>query len=247
MRKDWLLAASLALVLGMIGVVGCSPGSTTIGAVNLQSQQEGIWVTGQGTVMAIPDIVTLSLGVEAQEASVAEAQDKASGAMEEVMTALTDSGVAGEDIQTQYFNIRQITRWDGKEEEEIVVGYQVTNVVTAKIRVIEEVGAIIDAVVEAGGDFTRINSISFSVDDPSDYYAQAREKAVTEAKAKAEQLSELAGVTLGKPTYISEGTLSPIYSHDYMYGIEKAASETPISPGEIEISLTIQVAYATLD
>ena len=71
---------------------------------------------------------------------MAEAQTKASEAMNKVMTALTDSGVAEKDIQTQYFNIRQRTKWDRETDEETVVGYQVTNMVVAKIRDIDKVG-----------------------------------------------------------------------------------------------------------
>jgi len=131
-----------------------------------------------------------------------------------------------------------------------VIGYRVTNMVTAKIREIDKAGPIIDAVAAAGGDFTRINNISFSVDDPTAYYEEARQKAVADARAKAEQLAELAGVNLGKPTYISEGAQAPIYPRDLYYGeagVPAPAPPTPISPGEIELTLTVQVAYAIVD
>jgi hypothetical protein len=182
---------------------------------------------------------------------VAEAQSQAAEAMDKVMTALTDNGVAEEDIQTQYFSIRQVTRWN-REEEETIVGYRVINKVNAKIRDIDKIGSIIDAVAEAGGDLTRMDSISFSTDDPSIYYDEAREKAMADAKAKAEQLAELADVTLGKPTYISEGIPYSPYPRSYDYMNEGMAGgapvpETPISPGEMEISLTVQVVYSILN
>jgi len=85
-----------------------------------------------------------------------------------------------------------------------------------------------------------------STDDPSDYYEQARELAVANAAAKAEKLAEVAGVKLGKPTYISESTYvpSPIYRQDMIAKVEEAAAvETPISPGEMEITLNVQMAY----
>jgi uncharacterized protein YggE len=246
MKKNWLLAVSLALVLAMVGLCGCN----TTEQINLGSQQEGIHVTGEGEVMAAPDIATLRLGIVVEATTVAEAQSQAKEAMGKVKTALIDNGVAEEDIQTRYFSISQIKRevespkyW---EEEEDMVSYQVTNMVTAKIRDIDEAGTIIDAVAEAGGDLTRVEGINFSVDDPSAYYEEARQKAVADAEDKAEQLAELAGVTLGKPTYISEGISYPIYSRDYSYEISSGLPATPISPGEIEISLTVQVFYDIL-
>ena len=143
MKKNWLLAVGLVLVLAIVGLAGCQPSGTVQG---VSIQQEGIWVSGQGKVTAVPDIATLSLGIEAQEASVADAQSKA-----------------------------------------------------------------------------------------------------TEARNKGEQLATLAEVKLGKPTYISEGISYPIYPRDYTYEMVGGALETPISPGEMEISLDIQVVYAILD
>ena len=249
MKKSWLVVISLALVLAIVGLCGCAAGSTTLGTIDLNSQQEGIWVSGTGKVAVAPDIATLRLGISAQEATVAEAQIKAAEAMDRVMAALIDNDVAEEDIQTQHFSIRQVTKWDREKEEEIVIGYRVTNMVTAKIREIDKTGSIIDAVAAAGGDLTRINSISFSVDDPSAYYEEARQKAMADARAKAEQLAELAGVSLGKPTYISEGiSIPPIYPRSvYVEEAPIPAPPTPISPGETEVSLTVQVVYAILN
>jgi len=240
-----MVAISLALVLSLVGFSACTAGPTTIGTVDLNTQQEGIWVNGQGEVTVIPDLATLWLGVEAQADTVAEAQSQAVEAMNNVMDVLTDNGVDEDDIQTQYFSINQVTRWE--DDELIIIGYRVTNMVTAKIREIDDVGSIIDAVATAGGDLIRINNIAFSVDDPSEYYEEAREEAMADAQAKAEQLADLAGVELGKPTYISEGTIYPPVVYRDAGMTETAPPSTPISPGEIELTLTVQVAYAIED
>jgi len=248
MKRSWLIVVTLALVLAMVGLCGCTAGNTTLGTIDLNSQQEGVWVSGEGKVTVTPDIATLNVGITAQAASVAEAQSQAAEAMNRVMTALTDNGVAKKDIQTQHFSIEQVTRWDEEKQQEVVVGYRVTNMVTAKIREIDKTGSIIDAVAAAGGDYTRINNLSFSVDDPTPYYEEARQEAMADARAKAEQLAELSGVELGKPTYISENTpIFPIYPYRAYEAAAPAPMPTPISPGEVEISLTVQVVYAILD
>ena len=249
-KKNWLLAISLALVLAIVGLAGCSPGNTVLGEIeglNISNQQEGIWVSGRGVVTVTPDIATLRLGVEVQAATVAAAQSQAIVTMDEVMAALTDNDIAEKDIQTQYYSIRRVTEWDRDKEEEVVIGYRVTNTVTAKIREIDKAGIVIDAVAVAGGDLIRIDSIDFSVDDPSAYYEEARGKAMADAKAKAEQLAELADGRLGKATYISESSYvpPPIYRQD-IYEEAMPAATTPISPGEMEVSLTVQVTYALL-
>ncbi len=252
MKKHWIFAIGLALVVAVVGLVSCSPGNTVvpteIQGINISNQQNGIWVTGQGKVTVVPDIATLRLGIKAQEESVAQAQSQAAEAMKNVMSALTENGVAIKDIRTQDFSIRQVTRWDEDKREEVAIGYMVTNMVVAKIRNIDEIGAVIDGVAEAGGDLTRIDSIAFTIDDSSEYYDEARQKAMADARTKAEQIAELAGVNLGKPTYIYEGLHipTPRYAPVPVMGFAEVglAVETPISAGEMEISLRLQVTYA---
>jgi len=257
MKRSLLLAALLAMAIITAGVVGCYgdfgfpeqelPQLPESGNIILSQQSTGIWVTGEGKVSVVPDVAILSLGVEAQEETVAKAQQQAAEAMEAVMVVLDDHGIAEKDIKTQYFSIYPVRRWEN--DKEILVGYRVSNVVTVKIREVDNTGVIIDAVAEAGGDYTRINSISFTVDTPTDYYEEVREKAMADAAAKAEQLSKLAGVDLGKPIYINEGTVSLPVPRDFYWESRAApvpapAPTTPISPGETEIRLTVQVVYS---
>jgi len=203
------------------------------------SQQTGVWVTGTGKVAVVPDVALLYLGVEAEAATVAEAQSDAAAAMTGVMSVLGANGVAEKDIQTQWYSIYPVRKWIDDTNEQITIGFRVTNMVTAKIRDINKAGTVIDAVAEAGGDLARIEGISFTVDDPEAYYDQAREEAILDAMAKAEKIASIANVTLGKPIYISEssGYLPPPYP-------VRGAEGTPISPGEMEISLTVQIGYA---
>ena len=257
MKKTWLAGIGmLVLLLAVIGVTGCSGDGLTVsgGSLelkgNLTGQQEGIWVSGTGKVYATPDVAILSLGIESQETTVAAAQANAAEAMDKVMDALKDEGVKEEDIQTQRFSIQKVTRWDSSKEQEQVIGYRVTNIVTAKVRDVEKAGQVIDSVAAAGGDLTRIDSIGFTVDDPTPYYTEARAQAMEYAKAKAEQLAGLAGMKLGKATYITESSYvpSPNYiSRDYAMAEEAGSVPTTISAGELEITTNVNVAYELND
>ena len=251
MRKGLLLGlvAGVALVVAVsyipqtnakpVESLGAAPQSLS----NLLDGS-GIWVTGEGRVTVVPDIAHLSLGVEAEAATVEEAMGEAAVAMDRVIATLRANGVDESDIKTQWFNIYPVRRWTDNGQE-ILLGYRVTNAVTVKIRDIEATGGIIDAVAKAGGDHIRIQGVSFTVDDPSQYYAEARAEAVADATAKAEQLADLAGIQLGNPFYISEGGgFVPIY-RDYGLMAAEGGSvpTTPISPGETEITLTVQMAF----
>ena len=244
----------LALVVLIVGAVGCeslSPPSTTSAERGMvfSQQNTGIWVTGEGKVTVVPDVAVLSLGVEAQAATVDEAQSQAAAAMYAVVRELDNYGVAQKDIKTRQFSIYPVKKWVPDEEKEVLIGYRVSNMVTAKIRKIEDTGDVIDSVTRAGGDYIRINSINLTVDDPTKYHQEAREKAMADAEDKARQLADASGVKLGSPTYINEsGGIIPVPRY---YGAVEAAPmpapappPTPIAPGETEISLTVQVVYS---
>jgi len=240
MKKGLLLVIALVAVMALL-LVGCT--ETSGGGAN--TQQTGIWVSGEGKVTAVPDLAMLNLGVEAQEKTVQEAQTEAVTTMTALVAALKSNGVAEKDIQTTAYSIEMVTKWNVDTNEQITIGYKVTNTVTAKMRDMSKVGTIIDAAAEAGGNLTRVSGISFTVDDPTAYYTQAREKAMANAKAKAEQMAGLANITLGKAFYISEsGVYIPTPYSIKEYAAGSASGTTPISAGELEITVTVQVAYS---
>ena len=252
MRSKILLAVGVVALLVIVSLAGCSATGADAAtaqpvSVDISNQQTGIWVNGTGKITVTPDLATLTLGVSSQTATVAEAQSNAATAMDKIMKALADNGVAKKDIQTNYFNIQQVTRYDDKTQTQVVIGYMVSNSVIAKLRDMNNVGVVIDAVVAAGGDLTRINGINFSVEKPDTYNQQVRELALQDAKAKADQIAKVTGVTLGKPTLVSENSATPVYygqSASLASGAAAPAPTTAISAGELDISLNVQVAYA---
>lgn len=257
MKKRILYPAGI-LLLAVIaaGVSGCDSISGPVSSnVPIGSQATGISVTGEGKVTVTPDLAVLTLGVEALADTVAQAQSEASAVMHEILTALRNSGVEDKDIQTQYFRIEQRLDWDSFRDTQTIVGYEVTNTVTAKIRVLPQesytldykAGNVIENAVAAGGDLIRINGFYFTVEEPSAYYDEAREKAAADAEAKAEKLAELAGVRLGGPIYIVENISTSSYHGGTMYppvALESAGGYTPLSPGETEVILYLQVTYS---
>ena len=261
MRYSWLIC-SVFLVIVM-ALAGCAPAPAVIyqgvaptgsgvaagsAGIIVSPQNLGLWVSGLGKTTAAPDIVILTIGVESQQKTVAQAQKDAVEAMTGIMQVLKSSGIADKDIQTSQYNIQQVTRWDDKQNTYEVTGYKVSNIVNAKIRDIGKAGSIIDSAAASGGDLIRVNGISFSVDDPTPFYKIAREKAVVYAMEKAKQMAQLSGVKLGKLLYVNESTeYTPQVRNNYMKFAESAAmapSPTPISAGELEFQVNVQMVYA---
>lgn len=248
MKRYFLLwALSLVLVVGALSAC-ISVAAPESGPAQDGGQQRGVWVTGEGKVTVVTDIALLNVGIEVQAASVDAAQRKASETMDAVMKALKSGGVADKDIKTQRFSVQPVYSSVVKEgvRRQEITGYQVSNMVSVKIRAIDKAGAIIDAAARAGGDAARINNVSFTVEDPSKYLNEAREKALREAMARARQIAEVTGISLGKPVSITEsGGFFPIMrSVELKAAAANGAPSTPISPGETEITLNVQMVFS---
>jgi uncharacterized protein YggE len=257
LRNLMVILGVISLLTAVMAVTACAPSpvvyqgptSSTVssGGIIVSQQSLGLWINGTGKATGTPDVVVLTLGVQSQDKTVAQAQRAAVDAMNGIMQVLKGAGVADKDIQTTQFNISQQTRWDEKQNTSVVIGYQVSNIVTVKIRDMGKAGTIIDKAAEAGGDLIRVNGISFMVDDPTPLLKVAREKAIQNAIDKAKQMSQSSGASLGKLIYISESTpYIPVVQNSYMKLSDAsgmAPAPTAISAGELEFQSNVQLVY----
>ncbi|MCL2678740.1 MAG: SIMPL domain-containing protein [Dehalococcoidia bacterium] len=248
MKKITIPFLSMLAALSLtIGLASCSALTGDSGAaVPIGSNQDtGIWVTGVGKVTVTPDMAVIAMGIQAQAETVTEAQRQASEAMSAVMTAIKNKGVSDKDIATTAYNIAPVYSYDRNTGNQNLDGYSVSNSISVKVRSIANAGAVIDAAATAGGNYTRINSVTLTVDKPEQYSEQAREAAMTDAATRAKQLAKLGGIKLGKPAYIAESTANPwrtIY-YESPANANIVTSDTVITPGETEVTVTLQVVY----
>lgn len=234
----------LACLPFLATIIACE-GDTIVGS----QQTEGIQVTGTGSESGVPDVVILNLGVVVEDKEIEKARVTAADAMQKLLDSLKGNGVDEKDIKTLIFNIYPVYDYNytGTTTQQTLRGYQVTNIVSVKVRDIDKSGKVIDDAVAAGDKWIRVNSISFDIDDKETLKEKAREKAMKDANDKAQTLAQLGGVKLGEPIFISESLLfSPDYSPYYSrsLGGEEAALSTSIAPGQLEITVTVSVIYA---
>ncbi len=233
------------LIAVFLGLAALAVACTTNENVKVQpsGQAQGISVSGTGQASGAPDLALLDLGVSTEGKTVKEARDAAATAMNAVNSAVKGDGVAEKDVQTQQFSIEPEYQYpDGKQE---LIGFRVTNIVEVKVRNLDSTGQIIDDAAKAGGDVVQVQGLTFTIENPETLRAQARQEAVADARARAEGLAELAGVKLGKPISVSETTGTPPTAfRNAMPGAAGAEMATPIQPGELEVSVTVDILYA---
>jgi uncharacterized protein YggE len=249
MKKAYVLSSGLvALALLAAVVAGCAATQAAPQAAPSAASQElsrYITVVGRGKVSLVPDVAEINVGAEASGSTVSEAKAEVDSRMEAIVVALKEMGVTDEEIQTSHYSIYYerepfypVPRGEGAQEAEGV--YRVSNMLRVTIKEIEQVGEILDAVVEAGAN--QMYGVSFTISDDESWQSDAREKAMADARARAEDLASLAGVKLGEVLSVSEviGS-SPIVVEREM---AQAYGGGGVAPGELEISLQIQVTFA---
>jgi len=237
-----LIAGGLVLVLAACGsaddaspAVAAQEGTTTA--------MQGISVSGRGEVFGTPDTLTVTIGISVGKPTVSEAVDVAARRATDLIAALQGLGVAEDDMQTSNYSI--YPEYDYRENETPrITGYRVDNTLNVKIRDLDRAGEVLDAATAAAGDEVRVNGVSFVLEDNDALLVAARAAAWEDAKTKAEQLAELAGVTLGAPLTIAEtvgGGPVPYYAR-----AEAAAGDvaTPIQPGQETVSVDLTVTFA---
>jgi uncharacterized protein len=233
----------LSLSLSLCGIVSAAlPGL----AVEMKDLPPSVSVTGEGHAFAKPDQAQISMGVVSDAKTAAVALKTNTDKMNSLMSTLKSKGIAEKDILTSNFSVNPQYRYDNinGQQRPSIVGYQVSNEVHVKIRNLPTLGDILDAVITAGAN--NVNGISFSLAEPDSVLDQARQKAMADAKRKAELYAGAAGVKVGRVLYITEssGTIQPPRPMMMMAARAEMAQSVPISAGEQESTAAITVVYA---
>lgn len=237
MRTKYLSFAILA-VLALV-VSACGP--TTINQAAPETPRT-LNVSGVGVVYLTPDIVYINIGVNTQREVAAEAVKVNKEQTNAVIQAIKDFGVAEKDIRTTNFSIWSNPQYDPAGQ---ITGtmYVVDNSVSVTVRDLEKLGDLLDAAVAAGAN--SIYSIQFDVEDKTEANKEARTKAVEDAKVEAQELADAAGLTIGDIQTINYYESSPTGYFEGKGGGGGAAVESavPIQPGQLAISVTVNVTY----
>lgn len=199
-----------------------------------------ISVSGEASVSAPPDLAMIDAGVGSDAKTAREAAEANNAAMTKVLQALKTAGIDDKDYQTSRLSLQP--QYAPNRPGSTVTGYRASNRVTIKLHDVGKVASVIDALVAAGAN--DVGNIYFTVAEPSKLLDEAREKAVTDARRKAEIYARAAGVTLGQPLTISEdGTPAPMFRVKTL-ATPMAATATPVAQGEETLSITVSVTWA---
>lgn len=227
MSKVTGFLAALVLLIGMSPVWAETPGQIT--------------VTGEGSVFAVPDMATVTMGASAEAETAKSAMEQTSATTAAILEQLTASGVAARDIQTSDLTLMPV--WSNRgapDTRPTIDGYQASNRVTVRVRDLAALGTLLDAVLSDGAN--QLGGLQFTVADPAPLLNEARIKAVADAQAKAQLFATAAGVELGALLSLSEaGSQMP---RPEMFGMARMADAgVPMAQGETELRASVTLVY----
>ncbi len=229
---------SLAIILALA--------AGTLLAVPAQAQTEPpamISVTGEAQVSVPPDLAQIDGGVTSEAKTAREASDANNAAMGKVLLALKGAGIEEKDYQTSRLSLQPQNSSSRPGGPSTIVGYRASNRVTIRLRDITKVANVIDTLVGAGAN--DIGGINFTVSQASKLLDEARERAIADARRKAEIYARAAGVTLGAPLSITEGgAAGPILYRRVAAPMAMAASGAAVAQGEETLQVTVSVSWA---
>ncbi len=229
-----------------------------------------ISVSGHGEIFAAPDIATFSYSIVSDKPSVAAAQADATAKANATLAYLKSAGVEDKDIQTSGYSVypqyeyqnalcpqsAPVVYGNGGSAssgatiycppgKQVLTGYEARQSTTIKVRDLAKAGDLLNGV--GGKGATEVSGLQFTFDDPNAPQVQARDKAIADAKSKANTLARELGVSLVRVVSFSEngsGYPRPMMYETAAVGKGGGAAAAPeISPGQNSVTDDVQITY----
>ncbi len=235
MNRLFALAAGLSFILFSL--------PATAQTLAPQPRIPTLNLTGEASADARPELAIVQVGVAVTAKVAKDALAENSKLLAAALNAAKESGIEPRDLQTSGLSLRpdiiRADKWPHRE----VVGYQVNNIVTMRVRDIPKLGALLDRLVVLG--INDIRGIRFTVDNPAPLIEQARAEAIKDALRKAEKYAEAANLRIVRVLTINESGIEAPAVRPMV--LTRAASaprpDVPVEAGEITYRARVNVEF----
>ncbi len=201
-------------------------------------------VTGEGKASIAPDIATVDLGIITEGNIIDVIVEKNTNNMNAVLADIKTLGIAEKDIKTKSYSLQPRYDWT-QTGKRIPQGYSLTQTIEVKIRDFAKIGKVLE--IASTKDVNNIGDLQFAIDDLEKAKSIAREKAIINAKEKANLIAKQTGLKLKKIINIYEDT--GCGSYGCPYPMSDSSAKISIAPtiqtGEQEITVKVTLNYRT--
>jgi uncharacterized protein YggE len=202
-----------------------------------------VTVLGSGQAQGVPDTLTADVGIEFTAPDVTAAMNQTNDRQQAVINALVGAGLDRKDISTTEVTLQPQYGNPTPNGITPITGYRATNAIRIKIHPTDAASRMLALIVGTGGDATRINSVSYSIADDSQLVKDARARAFNDAKNRADQYAQLAGLQLGKVVSISEATGGSPTEGSPPAPPKAMPTAVPLEPGQQTVSFSVTAVW----
>ncbi|MCE2488935.1 MAG: SIMPL domain-containing protein [Anaerolineae bacterium] len=217
---------------------------TLAGAAQAQEAARSLTVTGSGTATGVPDMALVHLGVQTSDGDVLAAFNRSNQITADIVEALLALGIERKDIRTSGLSLYQDRPYDPfSDVEDGTIIYWAQNSLEVTLRDIDLVGQALGASVQAGAN--SIERLSYGLSDPSALETQARERAVADARNRAEQLAALTGSQLGRVFSIHEsgGGFNVRAERFEFAAMADSGGAATVEAGQLSVGVQLQITW----
>jgi len=221
----------LSLAIALIGAVGLSAPANA-------ADTRYITISATGSTSVVPDAVRITATVSVIGKTSKEALATAATTATAVRKALTANKIATKDVATQSLSVYAEYTYPANATP-VLSGYRASQGFDISVRAASTAGAVVDAIISAGGDNLQVNGANPIVLDNEKATETARASAVKNAKSKAASYAKLLGVKLGKVVYLDE-TSTPYPVFGMTAKAEDAATQIDLGEQKVTVSVTVR-------
>jgi len=236
MKHVWLAA-----LIGAASIAAPATAQQSAIAQSISGTRLDISATGEAT--RVPDVAIISAGVVTKATTARAALSQNATQMERVRAALKRAGIADRDIQTSTINLNPEYRY-ADNQPPTLTGYSATNQLNIRFRDIAKSGDILDALVAQGAN--SISGPNLTIDKPEEATDEARTKALSVGRARAEQYARALGMRVVRLVSVSEsggGYAPPPPMPMAVMAQARERDYTKIDPGEQKLSVTLGMVF----
>lgn len=234
-----MIRSIMVAVVALLAAVAAMPASA-------QGVREGkMRVLGRATVEAVPDYVTVQVGVSNRAPSPSDALDQNSVTARKIIDFCKSFGLGERDIQTTTVNLapnfKTVRDPNGSTRQE-PDGYTATNLVHVRLGDISRLGTFMRQVLDQGA--TNIAGVHFGLQNPEKLSDEAQAKAVEDAMRQAQVLAQAAKVKLGPIRDIARPPRNRFGADGEADMPARAAKiDVPVEVGTIRISAEVEITW----
>ncbi|HEA28745.1 MAG TPA: DUF541 domain-containing protein [Leeuwenhoekiella sp.] len=198
-----------------------------------------VTVTGKGEVTAVPDEVTINLGVETTGKDPKSVKSENDKSIDAVLKYTKKMGISQNNVKTQYVNLNKNYNYDDK-----TTTYTARQTISIKMENMDNYEEVVAGLMTQG--VNTINGIAFSSSKQKEYERKARTQAILNAKEKAEQYLSPLGQKVGAAKMITESgasTPQPMLMMKSRAMMDSSSSGETLAPGEITITESVEVSF----